>query len=715
MSVSLPNQELFDLIFSPKGLLSCYLKDFEERPEQREMAEQIAKVYENDGIALIEAGTGTGKSLAYLIPAVIWALKHKEKTVISTHTISLQEQLVKKDIPFLLKVLDVDIKVSLIKGMNNYLCLRKWDEIEKQETKEFEALEGWVEKTKVGSLSEITFPLSPGIWEKVNAEADLCNHTHCPHYKQCFFFKERRQAADAQLLVVNHHLLLSHLVARGQKGFEEQKSAIPPHQRIIIDEAHHLEEIAISSLSHRIDFLSLSRLLHKLFSETHPTSSRLSLLRRTLNMHSFSPLEEGFSSLVQKLDIELPARKRDLFSLMESAFQKLENFCRSFFSNQEEQRWRLKPEIFKGASWKEEVEKVFLSLVAQMNSYAQTLYALEKTLEEIKNPTLQEKLATHCLEIHAIAKRLEEKAEALLLFFSEKEEELRVRWVEKNASSIALVDAHLDVSSYLREHLFNRLSTVALCSATLATNRNFQFVRQRLGIESEKQETRIAEKIYHSPFDYQKRTLLLVPTDLPLPSAPEFEESAAAFIYKALCMSRGNAFVLFTSYSMLKECYEQVSKLIADEPFSLLKQGDASRQTLIERFKNEEGSVLFGTDSFWEGVDVAGEALRCVILVKLPFKAPSDPLVEAQTEALQRQGKDPFSDYAVPHAAVKFKQGFGRLMRKKNDRGCIICLDKRLVTKSYGKIFLNSLPPARTHFETSAQVLQEMKTFYNRT
>lgn len=714
------HREILDLVFSSKSPLNDVLEAFEERTGQREMAEQILEAYDEDQIALIEAGTGTGKSLAYLVPAVFWGLKAQEKTVISTHTIALQEQLILKDIPFLLRSLDLDLKAVLVKGMSNYLCLRKLRDLGEQpqlfseeRAEEIEMVERWSEHAVEGSRSEIKFPLSPSIWENVSAEADSCTHVHCPHYKSCFFFKARRKAQDAQILVVNHHLLLADLIAKN-KNSGDDKSILPKFNRLILDEAHHLEEIAYESLSKRMDSIGLVQLLGKLFSEHTPQKSRLGNLRLTLAKFYTDHAQIG---LIQKLEIDLPAKKREAVEISKRAFEKLETFCETLFADGRprefrEQTYRLQPS---SPIWESDIKKAFLELSTSLSGLALAINALSMDFEAIKDPLLQEKFQSDLSEVRGISSRLEEIAENLNRFFLE-EEDKSVRWIERKSFAdrfhFALVQANLDISSYLREKLFGPVSTVAMCSATLAVKTDFSFIKDRLGIHFESNDRKITEKIYDSPFDYQKQTLLLVPTDIPDPSHRDFTSSASKSIFQAITASKGNAFVLFTSYEMLRACYNQVSQLAEGKGFKFLKQGDISRQTLLEKFKAIDKSVLFGTDSFWEGVDVAGEALRCVIIVKLPFKVPGHPKAEAYAELLVKMGKHPFLDDSLPQAVIKFKQGFGRLIRTKQDRGCVVCLDKRLVTKGYGKTILKSLPPCRTLFEDSDKVFKTMTEFY---
>ncbi|MBY0529959.1 MAG: DEAD/DEAH box helicase family protein [Rhabdochlamydiaceae bacterium] len=713
MSTTHLSSEWLDLIFSQTGLLGRFLGAYEERSSQKEMAEQILIAYAKEKTALIEAGTGIGKSLAYLVPAVYWALKHQEKTVISTHTIALQEQLIHKDIPFLLRVMDADLKAVLVKGMGNYLCLRKLAELQSQpllfsteESNEVQAIERWVERSKEGSRSEIVFPLSPGTWEKVAAESDTCNHVHCPHYKECFFFRARKMAEDAQILVINHHLLMADINARRQADFREEKAILPSFERAVIDEAHHLEEIALESFAASSDRLYLNRLLAKVFSETHPERSRLFLIRKEFT--TLSP------ELQHQLDVAIPVQKKECAALVENAFSLFTHFIETQLQENvplgREWKKRITPEMTAHAYWSDPLMTAFKLLADHLLGITQSLLALDAALETFKGTKFQEALSQHSIEIRALALRFEQQAQMLLQFFSEKTEEQRVRWVEIHPSNVLLVEATLDVSSLLQEHFFSRMRTAALCSATLTTNRGFSFVKERLGLKGT-----LSEQIYDSPFDYENRSLLLVPTDFPAPTDPQFNAQAISAIASAIEASRGNTFVLFTSYEMLQQCYDKLSLTSLAQKYPLLRQGQLSRRILLEQFKETEGSVLFATSSFWEGVDVPGDALRCVIIVKLPFQVPTEPLIQACTERMEREGKNPFNDYSVPQAVIKFKQGFGRLIRTKNDRGCIVCLDNRIIKKGYGKVFINSLPPCKTSFVPQDKAWEEMRALYSRT
>ncbi|MBS0604759.1 MAG: DEAD/DEAH box helicase family protein [Verrucomicrobia bacterium] len=711
-------QQLLALIFSEGGLLSRSLKNYEERVGQKEMSLRILDAYQEDSIALIEAGTGTGKSLAYLVPAVYWALKHQEKTVITTHTIALQEQLLLKDIPFLLKTMDVDLKACLVKGMGNYLCLRKLRELQDQpllfsmeETKEVQAIEQWSEKTNEGSRSDIPFPVSPATWEKVAAEGEACNHVHCPHYKECFFFKARKEAADSQILIVNHHLLLADIEKRRRNPGQE--SILPLYNRLVIDEAHNLEDIALESFAQRFERIAFLRQLAKLHSDSHPERSRLMLLRQELSVLSAIP-----PTLLQKLEIDIPAQKRVCQTQLEEAFAELSHFFETHladkpFFKEKESKKRITDGVSENPFWKETIVKSLLNLAEEIQRLSQMLNGILTDLEEFKGASFYEKLSIHLLEIQAIAQRLEQCSAFLEQFTQDEPKEKRVRWFESNGSNVILVDAALDISAFLTEHLFSQQRTSVLCSATIATAKSFSFLKKRLGLVD--YEEKLMEEIYESPFNYQERALFVVPTDLPAPSSPNYLAECIKAMQEAIEISKGSVFLLFTSYDMLQNCYRSLSSGTLPQRYPFLKQGDLPRHLLLEQFKKKEGSVLFATDSFWEGVDVPGEALRCVVIAKLPFSVPSDPLYEAYSQSLEKEGLDPFSDYSVPQAVIKFKQGFGRLMRKHDDRGCVICLDHRIVKKNYGKQFLDSLPPCKTCFASKAEAFAQMRQFYEKT
>jgi ATP-dependent DNA helicase DinG len=723
-NIKLDPTQLVSLIGN-HGQLSRTLKGFEPRLAQQQMMANIIEAYNKEAIALIEAGTGTGKSLAYLIPAILWASQQHEKTVISTHTIALQEQLIEKDIPSILKALNLSLKTVLVKGMSNYLCFRKIEDAQMElqlfpglEQKELDSLCQWLPRADEGSRSEIPFIISPATWERVGAEADACSHNDCPHFQKCFFFKARRKAQDAHLLIANHHLLFADLAKRKETNNYSEPAILPSYNRIIIDEAHHIESIATEFFSARLHKLELLRILGRLNSDKGGSAEgKLPLLREKLqSLYRKTPPHE-IGRLIQQISIDLSALRH---TLNEQIHESFEAFCQYIESKKKpwertgqtessmkgENKLRILKEDQIHSSWKEQFEPQAMKLIEALKRYHESITGLEGSLKLIDDEKMQEQTKSIRFDIVALSGKLLQAVAFLGAFLEEVKASSKVRWIElqqlKSLVNVHLIDAELNTSKLLADYLFNRFATIVLCSATLATNQKFDYTRQRLGLTQELLEDRIVtEHVYTSPFDYKRQTLLAIPTDMPPPSHPAFNDIAFENVWKAVETTRGGVFVLFTSYAMMQACHAALAKRLSDNRYTLFRQGDDHRLSLLNNFRKTDRAVLFGTDTFWEGVDVAGDALRCVIIVKLPFQVPNDPMVQAHTEAILESGGNPFNDYMVPHAIVKFKQGFGRLIRSKYDRGCVICLDTRLALKGYGQQFLNSLPASEKLFMNS--------------
>ncbi len=699
--------DLNDLLRSDGPLCSA-LPGFEVRTSQLHMLTDVQQAFQDNRVVLVEAGTGTGKSLAYLVPALFWALEHNEKVVVSTNTIALQEQLLTKDIPSLLKAFDLDVNVVLVKGMNNYLCRRKIEDaasekrfLSERERVEIEKIEESVENYTEGSRAELPFVPLNETWERVGAEGENCTHVKCPYYKHCFFFKARQESLSAHLLVVNHHLLCADLVARSDSDNYHDTCVLPAYPRLILDEAHHIEEIATEYFAQRVSRSGINRLLGRLSAER--TTGKLKVLyQRIIEAYPSEKRSKEVQNWLDQLDLFLPAEKRTLHEHMEHVFQSLERYAGLW---EMEDKLRFRNEHFTHPVWVTEVQPLVNECVTLFYNWIQSILNLIGHIE--KDPVLKTKCEGIGAEIQGTCHRLQGNIDHLKAFVFESDSPNQVRWMEGTGLSLALITAQLDISTFLSQGLFQKLSTVVLCSATLATNQDFRFIRKNLGISNP------VEKIYPSPFDYSAQSILAVPHDMPEPNDPRFVEEAAKRIESIVSASRGNAFVLFTSFHMLHACQERLNTFFHKEGYRLLCQGEESRQNLLERFRKTEGSVLFGTDSFWEGVDVAGDALRNVIIAKLPFKVPSEPLFQARSEAIEASGGSPFFEYSLPHAIMKFKQGFGRLIRTSTDRGCVVCLDPRLIKKSYGKQFLKSLPPSRLLVDKTETIVEEMKRFYS--
>ncbi len=626
------------------SLIAASLPNFEEREGQVEMLKSCKKAYSQNSILLVEAGTGIGKSLAYLVAALTW---EGEPTVIATHTIALQEQLFRKDIPLLLKALDIKANVVLMKGMQNYLCLRKLHD--QGETPN--ALTAWAERTEEGTRSEYPFP------HEVAAEAESCSHARCPHYQECFFFKAKRRAQEAQIVIVNHHLLFADLAIRASTNNYDQPCILPAFNRLIIDEAHHTEEVATEYFADR--------------------TSRQALLR--FLMSALIKLSKLAKKIVVKSELTLVVEKREVADLVDELFNAFEEFV-----GQEEKR---RITDLQHPLWVERIQPLVKHLLERGHAFTAALLSLEAREE-----------GGLIADIKGLCMQLERHFSVLQRCVFQPLDREHVRWVEKNGT---LVEARLEVAPLLKEALFDKLSTVILCSATLTTHGDFSFVKSRLGIEKAEEAT------FESPFDFEKQALLATCLDLPDPRDPSFTSRVSRTIRRIVEASKGNAFILFTSYQMLREC-----KAAWNLPYPLFCQGEQERTALLERFRQTEGAVLFGTDSFWEGVDVVGDQLRCVVLVKLPFRVPSDPLFQARSELLTERGESAFFHLALPQALLKFKQGFGRLIRHRKDRGAVVCLDSRLMKKGYGRSFLKSLPPIEVFAGKEGEVIERLERFF---
>lgn len=716
-------------IIGPDGVLSRAIRTFESREQQQNMLENVAEAYNESAISIIEAGTGTGKSFAYLIPAIASALRDKETTVISTATINLQEQLFQKDVPLLLKVIGADVKVEIVKGMNNYLCKRKLEDLQ-QETATFtieeletlKVINPWSMKSNTGELSEAPGSPSNQLWDRMSADSYSCNHRQCPFFKECHFFKSRHKAKDARILIVNHHLLFSDLLRRFKEDNYDQSAILPPYKHIIIDEAHHIEDIATDFFGARTGRMMTLRLLSRLISDKKGVNSgKLMTLKEVIEKTLGKELPAKASSIMKKIQLDIVGTRQNLGILLNEAYLAIEEFVESAGSvpayDGEQKIW-LKEEHYQNPLWTDKVLPALTKYTQAANGFTHTLESLCGDIEKVKDKKLTEKTAGVRSEVLGLTTRLKEYTEVMIHFMEQPKNTNLVRWIEmrknkRGGTNIDLIDACLDVSQLMVDHLFNKFDTIVLSSATLASNNTFDYFKDRVGIQVKKLEDRkVNEYIYHSPFDYKSQVVMAIPTDISEPSHPKFHDESCQMIWKAIEASDGNAFVLFTSYGALRKAYDELEDKLFRKGFLPLKQGDDQRHMLLDRFKRTDRSVLFGTHSFWEGVDVAGEALRLVIIVKLPFKVPSEPIVKARSESISLMGGNPFMDYSVPDAIVKFKQGFGRLIRHKNDRGCVVCLDNRLIKKPYGRLFINSLPDCRVIVDTSLNVQKAMQQFY---
>jgi ATP-dependent DNA helicase DinG len=618
-----------DDIFGPGGHLQKSHPAYEFRKSQLEMARIADEAFQKKQHVLIEAGTGTGKTLAYLIPAI----RSGRKVVISTATKSLQEQLFQKDIPFLKKHFAPNLKVALMKGRANFLCRQKVHQMEGQaaimkgidEVDWFAQIRDWEKLTETGDRAELTFlPDDADLWNRIDARSDLCTGPKCAEFNRCFITAMQRRAAEADLIIVNHHLFFADLAIR-QDDFG---SILPEYAAVVFDEAHEIEDVAS-------DYFG-----------------------RQLSSYRFEELTRDVEAMLRILKIEAVPLRRHLSSVRERSRTFFERFA------EREGRYPFGPQERK--AFLERNHEAYSDLAAAVKRIETELTAITPKPEEII----------------ALARRAAE-ARRELAFLFESEEHGYVYWYERRGRGVFLAATPIDVSEILREQLFEHFDTVVLTSATLTVAGRFDYLKQRLGILPSN-EVSLAQE-----FDFREQALLYIPRQMPDVRHPEFASSAAAEIQKLLEISEGRAFCLFTSYAQMRDVYERVKLRLA---FPLLMQGTAPRSTLLERFRSTPNAVLFATATFWQGVDVPGSQLSCVIIDKLPFAVPSDPIVAARVRALQEDGRNAFAEYQIPEAVLALKQGFGRLIRTKTDRGILALLDNRIQRMQYGKIFLDSLP-----------------------
>jgi ATP-dependent DNA helicase DinG len=614
--------------FGPRGPLSRALPFDEERPGQARLAAAVGHVLTEGGILLAEAGTGTGKTLAYLLPAV----ELGRRVVVSTGTRNLQEQLLGKDIPILAKALGRDLNVAVMKGRGNYLCLMRFRSFAQagsfrrlDELPVFRAVEDWAGVTSTGDRGEVEdLPDNVDFWREISASSENCIGSSCSDFGPCWITQMRQRALEADIVVVNHHLLCADLAVK-DSGYGE---VIPEYDTVILDEAHLLEDVATQYFglvvsSYKIDDLGRD-------------------VDRELN--------------AARLDAPVVRAERD--ALRDRAQALFAAVGASTRGRRLGRGW-MSPLVAEQAA----------AVLSRLDGLRTALMALTDRPEPVT----------------AVAARAG-IMRAELAFVLAAEDDSHVYFVETRGRGVHLRATPIDVSARLRESLFDKMRAAVLTSATLAVDGGFDYLRHRLGIEASD------ELLVASPFDFPRQAILYVPRRMPDPQSPSFVPRAAEEIVRLLRLSRGRAFVLFTSYANMHAVAERIAGQL---PYPLLVQGEAPRGALLDTFRRTPGAVLLATASFWQGVDVAGEQLSCVIIDKLPFASPSDPVVEARIDRIKTRGGNAFVEYQVPVAILMLKQGLGRLIRTASDRGILAVLDSRLVERAYGRRFLESLPPAR--------------------
>jgi ATP-dependent DNA helicase DinG len=677
----------------PNGGLSRIYPLFEKRDSQMGMLRMVCDAFNGDEIAAIEGGTGVGKSLAYLVPAVSWSLMNDDRVVISTNTINLQQQLVEKDIPLVKKILGEDPKVVLMKGRGNYLCHNRLrealDELSlfKEENGELAAIREWARTTPTGSRTDLSFYPSDETWSRICSEADACLGLRCSLREGCFVLKARRDAASARIIVTNHHLLFSDLALRmAGSGFDDP-AVLPPFRRIIFDEAHNIERAATSFFSRSLSRPAVLKLVGRIYRKKKDR------------------VAGHYTVLVKLLGRKVPVKKiPGMIADIQQKAEELDAACLGLMVDEG------------NLLMDERSRPLFRGISAPLGNLIVSLTGLTEVFEEIFQLAPVEDPENLFWDCRVQVRRLTEIVNIADRFRLAETGANDVLWMEalrgQGTDRFArMTITPLDIAPLMREAVYAPLKTVVLTSATLTVAGGFDFWGERVGLKGLTAREPL-QRIFPSPFNYEQNVLLGVPTDAPAPDQPGYQVFLSSFITEALRSSRGAGLVLFTSYALLREVCSDVQPALLPLGIRILRQGDDDRARLLERFREDTRSVLFATDSFWEGVDAPGETLQMVILSRLPFRVPSEPVLKARMAAIEEQGGNPFAQLSLPDAVMRLRQGFGRLMRRQDDRGVVLILDSRVVSKQYGAVFLDSLPRTRRAISRSSEVLREVDSFF---
>ncbi len=716
---------LVEEYFYPGGSLNRALPSFEFRRQQAELVRAVVEVFNGSAFLLAEAGTGVGKSLAYLVPAALWALKNSEKVVVSTNTINLQEQLLHKDIPLLTEHLGLPIRAALIKGRGNYLCRRRAAEMEAEidadpesADKELESLLAWAAATVDGSRADLNELPSAAVWELLASEADACLFSRCAYFGSCFFYRARREAARAHLLVVNHHLLMADL------QFPAEYGVLPQYEALVIDEAHHLEDVATGYLGEAVSRIGLVMQLNRL---AHQRRLRLGLLRRLrgrLMRPPGSAEPSAFQSdLAARIEGEAEPAVLMLLGDLSGYFEKISEILKTAFVADDNvvdgnYKLRITARERDAAVWQEELGPLVTDLLGEFKTVVKAVAEVVVAVDEgLREKWLAEDFFAGWLgEGRAALNRLQAMADFLGRFFlAEKESPELIVWVEAVSGrrrNLKMMMAPLEVGALLEEKLYRRLKAQVMVSATVAVERSFDFFVKRVGLEGCRREGKLRELILDSPFDYRSNALVLVPSDLPRPNEKGFIPALGLFLDTLLSRVGGRALVLFTSYRAMQQTAALCRESLGRRGVKLMLQGEAQRPRLLHELKNNYNTVLFATDSFWEGVDVKGKALECLVVVRLPFRVPTDPVLMARLEFIAACGGNPFYDYSLPQAALKLKQGVGRLIRSRSDRGIIVVCDRRLVASAYGGRLRSVLPDCELVVAPGGEIVSRSAAFF---
>ena len=677
--------------FAKDGILAKEIKGFEYRKEQEEMAHYIQDAINEDRKIIIEAGTGTGKTLAYLIPAIKWAVANKKKVIIATNTINLQEQLLLKDIPLAKSIIKEDFSYVLVKGRSNYLCKRLFNELSigrsiDIETFSMEAREQieyilkWGNKTKTGDKAELPFEVYPNVWELVQSTTELCLGKKCPYRKECFYMKTRIEKMEADILISNHHVFFADLNVRAETDFDSEYLILPRYDMVIFDEAHNIESVARSYFSVEVSKISFTRLLNRIYQKKNKRKKEKSALIRVEDTIDEKDLEDS-----QQYIYLLNTLKEEISILQNIGDEYFDEIRKIYETNTE-------APIRKSLNNFEMTKSRFLETLRDKKDIFQSKLADFLTLMMSFNNVIDEEKDKNpeVINFNNHLKMFKTYIDSFK-FINSFEDDNYIYWLDINSkrTNVVLTATPLNIAKKLSSVLFDNLDRLIFASATIVANGNFDYFKKSLGLDEED----CIECIIKSPFNYDEQMSVYIPTDIQdSENINAFVTDASKFIFDILLKTNGKAFILFTSYTMLNQIYYSISKKLIDKGFEVFLHGDKPRSQLIKEFKEAENPILFGTTSFWEGVDVQGENLSNVIITKLPFLVPTDPVVSAISKKIEEDGGNSFTDFQLPEAIIKFKQGVGRLIRKKTDSGNIFILDSRILKKRYGSLFINALP-----------------------
>lgn len=700
--------------FTENGIISKTIPNFEYRKEQENMANYVQNSINKNKKIIIEAGTGTGKTLAYLLPAVKWAILNERKVIIATNTINLQEQLINKDIPLIKKILNEDFSFSLVKGRNNYLCKRLFSEIfsghspieknnnfSESQKEQLKKIGEWGNKTLTGDKSELSFEVNPEVWELFQSTTEFCLGKKCPYRTSCFYIKNRKEKMEARILISNHHVFFADLNVRSKTDFNSEYLVLPRYDLVIFDEAHNIESVARNYFSLSISRISFTKFVNKICRNNNKNSQKSAMEELKNNGLIFSDSEQEKIREIESSFLEIKKIAEEYFDIFEKnffndklikndSFQKNVREVLKSFDERDDVFDNMHPNLPKKDFKK--AYNLFLDKLIFLKKSLHELYDIIKKENEDRLEVIN--FYNHILLVDNYIENFR--------FTNEFSDKNFIYWLDINgqnkAKNISITATPLNVSKILEKNLYNNIDRLIFTSATISTNENFEYFKSSIGLNKEK----CIEKIINSPFDYENQMRVFIANDL----ASTALNSISEFILDILLTTKGKAFILFTSYRELNYVYYNINNELLENGIDIFLQGEKNRTQIIKEFKESENPVLFGTTSFWEGVDVQGKSLSNVIIVKLPFLVPTDPIVASISRKLEYEGKNSFYDFQIPEAIIKFKQGIGRLIRNKTDEGNIFILDSRIINMKYGKLFLNSIPTKNINITTRKKIIK---------